>query len=71
MTLQVGVCIVDSGHKIVGIGHNKMPERVNEETFPYWDNRSIRQDGFMQTKYPYGEHYYTIMPCYNMQTSKY
>ena len=46
---------MDADHKIVGIGHNKLPDGVPEETFPYWKNRDIEEHGFMKTKYPYGE----------------
>jgi hypothetical protein len=46
---------VDTDHKIVGIGHNKLPDGVNEESFPYWENRNIKEHGFINTKYPYGE----------------
>ena len=53
--IKVGACIVDAGHKIVGIGHNKLPHGVTEETFPYWKNRDVEAHGFMNTKYPYGE----------------
>ena len=50
---------MDAGHKIVGIGHNKLPlaDGVDdEEKFPFWKNRDIKQHGFMETKYPYGEY---------------
>jgi dCMP deaminase len=46
---------VDAGHKIVGIGHNKLPDGVDEGTFEFWGNRDIKKHGFMNTKYPYGE----------------
>jgi hypothetical protein len=46
---------VDADHKIVGIGHNKLPDGVDEETFKFWNNRDIKKHGFMNTKYPYGE----------------
>ena len=54
---------MDAGHKIVGIGHNKLPDGVNEEKFPFWENRDIKQHGFMETKYPYGEHQLSPYPC--------
>ena len=54
--IKVGACIVDADHKIVGIGHNKLPHGVNEETFPYWTNRDVETHEFMNTKYPYGEY---------------
>ena len=53
--IKVGACIVDAGKKIVGIGHNKLPDGVDEEKFEFWENRDIEKDGFMKTKYPYGE----------------
>ena len=53
--IKVGACIVDADHKIVGIGHNKLPDGVDEEKFKFWENRDIEKDGFMKTKYPYGE----------------
>jgi deoxycytidylate deaminase len=51
---KVGACIVDAGHKIVGIGHNKLPDGVDEKAFKFWKN-DIKEHGFMNTKYPYGE----------------
>ena len=53
--IKVGACIVDAGNKIVGIGHNKLPDGVDEEKFEFWENGDIEKDGFMKTKYPYGE----------------
>ena len=55
--MKVGACIVDSGHKIVGIGYNKVPDGVDEQKFleQYWKKRDITEYGFMNTKYPYGE----------------
>ena len=47
---------MDAHHKIVGIGHNKLPDGVDEEKYKFiWENRDIEKDGFMKTKYPYGE----------------
>ena len=50
---------MDAGHKIVGIGHNKLPDGVNEKDFEFWKNRDIKQHGFMETKYPYGEYQFS------------
>ena len=52
--IKVGACIVDADHKIVGIGHNKLPDGV--KMFPFWKNRDIKEHGFMNTKYAYGEY---------------
>jgi hypothetical protein len=55
---------VDAGHKIVGIGHNKLPDGVDDEKFPYWNNRDIKEKHeFMETKYPYGECQLSPHPC--------
>ena len=54
---------MDAGHKIVGIGHNKLPDGVDEEKFSFWNNRDIKNHGFMNTKYPYGEYQLSPNPC--------
>ena len=45
---QVGACIVNKQHKIVGTGYNGLPIGCNDDEFP-WD----KQGSFLDTKYPY------------------
>ncbi|MFN7200201.1 MAG: deoxycytidylate deaminase, partial [Bacteroidota bacterium] len=45
---QVGACIVNPQHKIVGAGYNGLPAGCNDDEFP-WD----KQGGFLDTKYAY------------------
>lgn len=45
---QVGACIVNQQHKIVGTGYNGLPIGCNDDEFP-WD----KQGNFLDTKYPY------------------
>lgn len=45
---QVGACIVNDKHKIVGAGYNGLPTGCDDDEFP-WD----KQGDFLQTKYPY------------------
>lgn len=45
---QVGACIVNKQHKIVGTGYNGLPIGCNDDEFP-WD----KQGNFLDTKYPY------------------
>lgn len=45
---QVGACIVNPQHKIVGAGYNGLPAGCDDDEFP-WD----KQGDFLQTKYPY------------------
>ena len=45
---QVGACIVNKQHKIVGTGYNGLPMGCNDDEFP-WD----KQGNFLDTKYPY------------------
>ena len=45
---QVGACIVNKQHKIVGAGYNGLPAGCNDDEFP-WD----KQGGFLETKYAY------------------
>lgn len=46
---QVGACIVNEDHKIVGTGYNGMPIGCSDETFP-WRKES---DSKLETKYLY------------------
>lgn len=45
---QVGACIVNPRHKIVGVGYNGFPTGISDDEFP-WD----REGEFLDTKYPY------------------
>jgi dCMP deaminase len=45
---QVGACIVNDKHKIVGAGYNGLPMGCNDDEFP-WE----KQGAFLDTKYPY------------------
>lgn len=45
---QVGACIVNDKHKIVGAGYNGLPAGCDDDEFP-WD----KQGNFLDTKYPY------------------
>ena len=45
---QVGACIVNDKHKIVGAGYNGLPMGCDDDEFP-WE----KQGDFLQTKYPY------------------
>lgn len=45
---QVGACIVNKQHKIVGTGYNGLPIGCDDDEFP-WD----KQGNFLDTKYPY------------------
>lgn len=45
---QVGACIVNKQHKIVGTGYNGLPIGCNDDEFP-WN----KQGNFLDTKYPY------------------
>lgn len=45
---QVGACIVNEEHRIVGIGYNGFPHGCKDEEFP-WE----REGEFINTKYPY------------------
>ena len=60
---QVGACVVNPDHKIVGIGHNAPPESRGcaEQDFPHWEKRDIDKDGFENTKYAYGKSYNNII----------
>ena len=42
--------------KIVGIGYNMKPDLIPSEVFtPYWKKREVKECGYEETKYPYGE----------------
>ncbi|MGB4408311.1 MAG: dCMP deaminase family protein [Sphaerochaeta sp.] len=45
---QVGACIVDQDHKIVGVGYNGFPIGVSDDEIP-WE----RDGDWLDTKYPY------------------
>lgn len=45
---QVGACIVNQKHKIVGAGYNGLPIGCNDDDFP-WDKKG----NFLDTKYPF------------------
>ena len=45
---KVGACIVNSDHKIVGIGYNGFPTGISDSDLPW-----KREGKFLETKYPY------------------
>ncbi len=45
---QVGACIVDAKHKIVGVGYNGFPSGCSDDEFPW-----AREGNFLDTKYPF------------------
>ncbi len=45
---QVGACIVNDKHKIVGAGYNGLPTGCDDDAFP-WE----KEGNFLETKYPY------------------
>ena len=49
--MQVGACIVNPEHKIVGIGYNGMPNNCSDDELPWQREAPDRLD----TKYPYGK----------------
>lgn len=49
--MQVGACIVNNQHKIVGIGYNGMPIGCSDDDLP-WGKTS---EDPLETKYPYGK----------------
>lgn len=55
--MQVGACVVNPDYKIVGIGHNALPESRGcaQRDFPHWEKRDIEKDGFENTKYAHGK----------------
>ena len=48
---KVGACIVNSEHRIVGIGYNGFPVGCSDDEFPWG-----RDGDFLDTKYPYVVH---------------
>ncbi len=74
---QVGACIVNQDKRIVGIGYNGFPQKLNDDDFP-WE----KVGEFEDTKYPYVVHaeanailnatqnlkgatiYVTLFPCH-------
>ena len=53
----MGACIVNSEHKIVGIGYNGMPNNCSDDELPWQREAENRLD----TKYPYGEVYLLLL----------
>lgn len=45
---QVGACIVNREHRIVGVGYNGFPSGCSDDDLP-WD----REGDWIETKYPY------------------
>lgn len=48
---QVGACIVNSEHKVVGLGYNGFPLGCLDDQLPW-----VREGKYLQTKYPYVVH---------------
>lgn len=48
---QVGACIVDTSHKIIGIGYNGLPHGIDDDKVN-WTN----EGSYFETKYPYVVH---------------
>lgn len=48
---QVGACIVNQDHRVVGLGYNGFPKGCADDDFP-WE----REGDFLDTKYPYVVH---------------
>jgi dCMP deaminase len=48
---QVGACIVNSEHRIVGVGYNGFPAGCGDDALP-WD----REGEYLDTKYPFVVH---------------
>ena len=48
---QVGACIVNREHRIVGVGYNGFPTGCSDDDLP-WD----REGDWIETKYPYVYH---------------
>ncbi|MBR0573549.1 dCMP deaminase family protein [Pasteurella atlantica] len=45
---QVGACIVNQDHRIIGVGYNGFPAGCKDEDFPW-----AREGDLLDTKYPY------------------
>lgn len=74
---QVGACLVNEDKRIIGIGYNGFPSKLDDDLFP-WE----RDGAFSNTKYPYVVHaevnailnstqhlkeatlYVTLFPCH-------
>lgn len=74
---QVGACIVNTDKRIIGIGYNGFPQKLDDDVFP-WEREGV----FSNTKYPYVVHaemnavlnatqslkdatlYVTLFPCH-------
>jgi len=48
---QVGACIVNPQHRIVGLGYNGFPAGCSDDDLPW-----AREGDFLDTKYPYVVH---------------
>ena len=48
---QVGACIVNTEHRIVGLGYNGFPAGCSDDSLPW-----AREGEFLDTKYPYVVH---------------
>jgi len=48
---QVGACIVNRDHRIIGVGYNGFPAGCDDDMFPW-----SREGSFLETKYPYVVH---------------
>lgn len=75
---QVGACIVNTDKRIIGIGYNGFPQKLDDDAFP-WEREGV----FSNTKYPYVVHaemnavlnatqslkdatlYVTLFPCHD------
>lgn len=50
---QVGACIVNEEHKIIGVGYNGFPRGIEDDNDDFsWE----REGKFLDTKYPYVVH---------------
>lgn len=49
---QVGACIVNADHIVMGLGYNGLPRGLNDSEYP-WSNK---EGSFSKTKYPYVVH---------------
>lgn len=74
---QVGACLVNEDKRIIGIGYNGFPSKLDDDLFP-WEREGV----FSNTKYPYVVHaevnailnstqrlkdatlYVTLFPCH-------
>lgn len=49
---QVGACIVNQNHIVMGLGYNGLPRGLNDDDYPW----SKKDGNFSETKYPYVVH---------------